>query len=797
MPHLKSICLPPFSIVDILVQNRKRLMACLVLATLIWCVPASFVRIDTSGVSFNTADAERYKAYLAFVDSFGTDDYILLAVKNSLAVSDPEFQRRMERVNRELSRMASILKVIDMGSIASSDLFKLVGGQPKESLFWDEHTIFRCLHLIPGLSRLISKDLKTVGFIVKINNETINGFELENRVRQMKQVVGKIFFEHPHCYAAGIPVLRAAFERYNLLNALVFGALGLVFGTLVAFYIFKTLWAGAMVLAASAGSLIWTLGIMGLLGISLNLATGLSFGFILVVSTTIVFHITWAYFQRAAHDSEQIALTRTFETVLRPCFMCALTTSAGFLSLTISSVSMIQTAGVIIAIGVMTSFFLTVVITSFCLPIFFGAKGRDTRSIKADFLETCIAGPMRAGFKKPGLSVLLGMVFLIGMAGGIPRIKPVKHLSNPMIKHTQEALDLDYIERNLSTGSSFSVVLQDRDNRFESKKFWYDLYQFEKRIKAIPGVEGVESLTPLVFGLAKNLSPMGVMPEFIFRRIQSESLVQSKSPDRLSPSGQSKKISNELARSYFDPVLKKLRILVHIQNHSSDEIEAILQQVEKEADHTFDRQAGVSVSGQLILLKSQTTALVSSQLKTLFLALFIITVLMICQLRSFSMGMLSLIPNLFPLVTIFGIMGWFHIPLDPLTIFAAVLSFGFSVDDSIHYLTQLKRETFLLTKGSGLEDCMISAYQRTSRALVSTTAVLFLSSLGLLFSSFQHVFFLGVLIGCASIAALMGDLIFMPALILIFKPLHRLLSFKLHNGPVLNTKNESNTDASV
>jgi predicted RND superfamily exporter protein len=465
--------------------------------------------------------------------------------------------------------------------------------------------------------------------------------------------------------------------------------------------------------------------------------------------------------------------------------MCALTTSAGFLSLTISSVSMIQTAGVIIAIGVMTSFLLTLVITCFCLPIFFGAKGGDNRSIKTDFLEKCIAGPLMAGFKKPGLSVLLGMVFLIGMVWGIPRIKPVKHLSNPMIKSTQEALDLEYIAQQLSTGSSFSVVLQDRGSRFESKKFWYDLYQFEKRIKAIPGVEGVESLTPLVFGLAKNLSPMGVMPEFVFRRIQSESLVQSKN------------IDNELVRSYFDPVLKKLRILVHIQNQSSDEIELILQQVEKEADQTFARQAGVSLSGQLILLKSQTTALVSSQLKTLFLALFIITLLMIWQLRSFSMGMLSLIPNLFPLVTIFGIMGWFHIPLDPLTIFAAVLSFGFSVDDSIHYLTQLKRETALLTKGSSLEDCMISAYQRTSRALVSTTAVLFLASLGLLFSSFQHVFFLGVLIGCAAIAALLGDLIFMPGLILIFKPLHRLLSFKLHNNLVLNKKNESNPDASV
>jgi hypothetical protein len=528
-----------------------------------------------------------------------------------------------------------------------------------------------------------------------------------------------------------------------------------------------------MVLLASLGSLIWTLGIMGTFGISLNLATGLSFGFILVVSTTTVFHITSAYFQRLKGDSQQIALTRTFQTVLRPCFMCALTTSAGFLSLTISSVAMVHQAGIIISIGVMTSFLLTVSITSFCLPRVFISKGRPIARLKADFLGKFVTSYyMMIGFKKPGLSVFLGMVFLIVMVVGIPKIKPVKHLSSPMIKSTQEALDLSFIEQHISTGYSFSIVLHARGSSFDSRKFWYDLYQFEKKIKGIPGVDGVESLTPLVFRLARNLSPMGVIPELVFRQIQS------------------KNFDNELIRSYFDPVLKKLRIIVHIQNHSSDEIETILKQVEIES-HTFAQQAGISLAGQLILLKSQTTALVSSQLKTLFLALFIITVLMICQLNSFLMGMLSLIPNLFPLVTIFGIMGWFHIPLDPLTIFAAVLSFGFSVDDSIHYLTQLKRETLHLTKGSNIENCLIRAYHRTSRALVSTTAVLFLSSLGLLFSSFQHVFFLGVLIACASIVALMGDLIFMPGLILIFKPLYRVLSLKMNN------KNESNHDASV
>ena len=154
---------------------------------------------------------------------------------------------------------------------------------------------------------------------------------------------------------------------------------------------------------------------------------------------------------------------------------------------------------------------------------------------------------------------------------------------------------------------------------------------------------------------------------------------------------------------------------------------------------------------------------------------------MMVQLKSIVLGVLSLIPNLFPLVTIFGIMGWCHIPLDPLTIFAAVISFGLSVDDSIHFLTQLKREIAASTPEQTVRHCLTAAYDVTSRSLVSTTAVLFFSALGLVFSSFNHVFVLGILISSASIMALVGDLIFMPALILSVKPLNRLLAIKMKN----------------
>ncbi len=740
-----------------LVQNRSLFMGCIMLLSLILLLPASYVRIDASGVSFTTNASENHRDYLAFVKAFGTDDYVMLVVKNTLEISDPELKKRINKIHQEFLSIDSVLRVINLETIASSNLSKIIG----DFDFWDDKNFARAHRIIPGFNRLISYDKKNLSFIVRINNEDLNGFQLEKQLEHMKQILARYFPEQPDCYAAGIPVLRAAFERYNLQSALVFGAIGLLFGILIAFYIFKTPWAAAMVMLTSLTSLVWVLGIMGVLGVDLNLATGLSFGFILVVSTTTVFHIVSAYIQLLKTQAKTQALLETVKIVLRPCFMCALTTSAGFLSLVISPVPMVRQAGIIIAVGVMVSFFLTLIMVVFFLPKFFNLRKIFFLKALEDFLERFIKTYLIAGFKNPLLSLCLGGFFIITMAWAIPEIQMVKHLTTSTIKNTREARDLEYIEQNISTGTSFSVILQPLNDNFETRAFWYNLIQYEKNIKSIPGVQGVESLTPLVFRAALKFSAGGIRPEKVFEQIQAQSR------------------EDNLLRSYYDPITGKLRLIVHIQNNSSDQVENILIQVKKGAVQIFAKKVKATLSGQLILLRSQTTDLVSSQVKTLVLALFVITILMMIQLRSILLGILSLIPNLFPLITIFGIMGWFHIPLDPLTIFAAVISFGLSVDDSIHYLTQLKREMNVPRNNSSIHECLRGAYQKNARALVSTTAVLFFASSGLLLSPFSHVFSLGVLIASASIIALVGDLVLMPAAVLKFRPLNYLFSNKL------------------
>ena len=207
---------------------------------------------------------------------------------------------------------------------------------------------------------------------------------------------------------------------------------------------------------------------------------------------------------------------------------------------------------------------------------------------------------------------------------------------------------------------------------------------------------------------------------------------------------------------------RRIRLDVHIRDLSSRQIEELLGKIIGTARSTMKGNIRVDLAGQMIYLRYQTRGLVAAQVKTLGIALFVITGMMMIQLRSVRLGLLSLIPNLLPLFTIFGIMGWAGIPLDPLTVFAAVISFGLSVDDSIHYLTAVKDN---LAEGQPVGAALGTAYAQTANALIATTAVLCLASAGLMLSQVSHVFYLGLLVASAALAALAGDLMLLPALV--------------------------------
>lgn len=174
------------------------------------------------------------------------------------------------------------------------------------------------------------------------------------------------------------------------------------------------------------------------------------------------------------------------------------------------------------------------------------------------------------------------------------------------------------------------------------------------------------------------------------------------------------------------------------------------------------------MTGPELAAQDQARNLIRSQITSIAIALGTICCLLMLQFSSWRMGILSLIPNLFPIVAIFGVMGWFGIPLDNLTIMAAVISFGLSVDDTIHYFSQLRPALGSAATMEAVPEAVQHAHRLSAKALISTTAVVALSFVTLIFSPFRPTASFGLLASVAAVVALAADLIFTPALILRF-----------------------------
>jgi predicted RND superfamily exporter protein len=181
--------------------------------------------------------------------------------------------------------------------------------------------------------------------------------------------------------------------------------------------------------------------------------------------------------------------------------------------------------------------------------------------------------------------------------------------------------------------------------------------------------------------------------------------------------------------------------------------------------------ASVSVTGELAVIAHQTSELINDQVKSMLIAIVIITVLMMIQMGSFVLGLICLVPNIPPVASVFGIMGWFGISLDSVTVFAATVAIGLAVDNTIHFLTQMKREIQLHGNPGTTESCVSTAYRLTAKQIASWSLVTLLGFLALSISPFRPVVFFGIL-GCSAITlGLYGDLIFLQSLILSWSPI--------------------------
>jgi len=775
---------------DMLVDYRVLLTIVVAVISVALAVFVSGLTTDPTLKSGLDTTCASYLQHQKFIDIFGHDEFILVAAKFEKGVGDPHFLKALDAITRDVTALDNIAEVVSLTNLkVFQNKGKLFGNYPvlrtasQDLSLPDAGQLDTMKKALPIMDLLISPDLKTAGVLIRIEDACrFDPSEIKLLATAIESILTKNLPQGTEHRIVGAALLRQAIVRYNIQTGIIFGLLCMMIGTVVSIYVFKSFRVTAVTNVILGTCVLWVLGLMALLGIPLNSTTALSFGFIPITSLEIVIHMVVRYHQFHQTSKEKIAaLKQAVRWLARPCLICVTTTAIGFGTLMVSSIPMVRQLGFIMSVGVMVSYCLAMILTPALFSWMKALDAPEESGLIIDWLDNILKRIETAIFAHPRIFVAVGLTFTVVLFAGAPLIRSDTQILRMLTESTPEVKDLQFVEKNLTSVNSVELVAQAEDNAFKKASTWKKVSELEQRLKEIPEVVSVDSFLPLLGYLNNLVGRKSSDPGELFTK--PDLIPQLLVLTSLSSDG------NRLTRRYISSDYDQLHISVRIKNSVTVPIGQTIESIRSTSDSIMNGTARTAVTGDLAVVADQAADLINDQIRSMFLAAIIISVVMIIQMGSVLVGLISLIPNIPPVAAVFGIMGWFGISLDSITVFAATVAIGLAVDNTIHYLTQLKRE-IELNPEQGMEQCVRQAYRLTAKQISSWSVVTLFGFLALAVSPFRPVVCFGIL-GCSSILlGLYGDLVFLQSLILssatIRKSIRKLIDKRLTtaNGPV-------------
>ena len=357
----------------------------------------------------------------------------------------------------------------------------------------------------------------------------------------------------------GPQVVRLAVHRYNLQTAVVFGILCLVIATAVSSYIFKTVRVAVMTYLIVGIVVVWILAFMSLSGIPLTSTTALSFGLVLVVSLATTIRIVTHFNERyQIVQNRKEAMRQALGVVLVPCLICSTTTAVGFGTTMVSSIPMVFQFGLIMSLGVMLSFVVSVLVTTALLTSMRPIKPRSYERMAGDFVAQFLARMKNAIFNHYRLVTAVGLVFTVVMFASIPLIRSDTQILRMLSASTQEVKDLQFVEEQLTAVHSLELLIEAQEGTFKSADAWKKVAELDEKLQRIPEVVSTDSFLPLLEHLQSLLGDSRGLRENLFSN-----------PALLPQLLMLTSLSNEgrrLTSRYLDDGSGRLHISVRIKN---------------------------------------------------------------------------------------------------------------------------------------------------------------------------------------------------------------------------------------
>lgn len=770
----------------IILRNKFLLLGILLTVTIFFGYHARHVEMSYEYATLLPQKDEAYRDYREFVNIFGEEGNLII-----LGVEDPGFfdPLHFKRWQELVTRVAAVDGVENVVSLSNTyDLIRDTVSRKfvARRIFPEElespgqlDSLASRFRELPFYNNLVYNDsTHTYLIAITVNKDKMRNNRREAIVRSIQRH-GSNFEKESRLdlHYSGLPYIRVVTSMKIKKEIYFFSLLALGVCVVFLFFFFRSFKAVLVPLVIVLIQVMWAMGLMALFGYKITILTGMIPPLLIIIGMENSIYMLNKYnFEFSLNGNKIKALQRVIIRIGTATLMTNLTTAMGFATLAVTKSNVLKQFGIIASLNIMSLFVLTLIL----IPVIYTfVEPPSTRHLK--YLErrsmTRIIDRLILVTKHYRNPIYGGTVLLL-VAGffGISLMKSSGYIVDDLPVNDPIYKDLKFFESHFHGLMPLEIMVDTRKpNGVMQLATLQKMEQFENKLAGYPELSPPLSLLNLA-RFARQAFYGGDPAYYSLPNNFEKNFILS-----YAMGGDA-----GMLHSFLDSSKQITRMSFRVKDVGTTRMEELYGKLTHDMDSIFPAEKyRVVATGTSVTTFKGTNYLLHNLFSSLGLAIFLISFFMALLFSSSRMVMISLIPNLIPLVITAAIMGYGGIPIKASTILVFSVAFGISVDSTIHFLTKYRLE--LKLTGWDIRRSVVYALRETGVSMIYTAAVLFFGFGIFALSSFGGTKAMGVLVSLTLLVAVISNLMLLPSLLSGMEKLTQKESFE---GPLIDMADE-------
>jgi len=758
-------------IAGFILRNRYLVLLTIAIITGFLVTQTKYMRFSYTEANLLPTDHEANIEYNKFLEIFGEEgNLVILGVKDSTIFTPKKFNAW----NKLVKDLDSLPQVDFTVSVADVQQLKADRKQRKfviEPLFnkapnTNEEVVQikkQLFEKLPFYNNLLYNDKGVLQTAIYLNKDIVNTPVRKDFV--MDVLIPTVeSFEKEHSVdvrISGMPYIRTL-NSQNITDEMGIFVIGaLLITAIIFFFFFRSFRATFITLLVVGIGVTWAFGFIGLLGYEITVLSALIPPLIIVIGVPNAVFLINKYQQEVKkHGNQAKSLQRVISKVGNATLMTNITTASGFATFIFVKSQLMREFGVLASINIISIFILALLI----IPIIYSfmplPEQKHLNHLEKKWMEN-VVNWMENMVRKQRIAIYITTVSVIILSMiGLYLIRVSGSLIEDMPKGKQFYKDIKFFESEFGGIMPLEILIDTKREKGVMKlSTLKKMEKLNEAIETFPELSKPISVTNLV-KYSKQAYYNGNPKYYQLPTSQEKSYIFAYTKNSDSNSG--------MLKNFVDSTGRYARITTFMKDIGTDKMDVIQERLQAVINKQFPNESfNVSLTGKALVFLKGTNYLIKNLVISLSLAIILISIFMAWMFRSPQMILISLIPNMLPLLITGGLMGFLDIPIKPSTILVFSIAFGISVDDTIHFLAKYRQE--LLSNNWKIKPAVYSALRETGVSMFYTSIVLFFGFLVFTVSSFGGTIALGGLVSVTLLLAMVSNLLLLPSLLLSFE----------------------------